>query len=175
MFHKNIIVMKNLSLIAVCMLIPCIVAAQNPAVEKLFDQYGGQKGFTTVLVTQDAFKVLSGMESEEGELDKPLDKIHEVKILAQDDDAEISGLNFYDELKKDMNFSEYKELIIVKEKDQDVWVIGREQNGRFSEMLVIVGGEDNVLIWIDGDFTFEELGSLSNLGGLDELNILNKL
>jgi len=167
--------MRNLHLITFCTLLPCFVAAQNPAVEKLFDTYKGKEGFTTVLVTHDAFKVLSDMENKEGKLEKPLDKIHEVKILAQENDSEVSGLNFYNELKKDMDFSDYKELVVVKEKDQDVWVIARERDNRISELLVIVGGKDNVLIWMDGDFTFEELGSLSNLGGIDHLKILNEL
>lgn len=175
MFHIIYYAMKNLSLIAICMFFTCIVTAQNPAVEKLFNMYQGKEGFTTVLVSQDAFKVLSNMETIEGDLDNPLEKIHAVKILAQEDDAQVSGLNFYDELKKDMDFNGYKELVVVKEKDQDVWIIGREQDGRFSEMLVIVGGEDNVLIWIEGDFTFEELVSLSNLVGIDQLHILEEL
>jgi hypothetical protein len=167
--------MKNLLLIVAGILFPLIAVAQNPAVEKLFQKYQGQEGFTTVLITQDAFKVLSEMENQEGKLEKPLDKIREMKVLAQDDEAEISGLNFYDELKKDMNFSEYKELIVVKEKDQDVRVVARENGGRLSELLVIVGGKDNVLVWIAGDFTFEELGNLSNLGGIDQLKVLKQL
>jgi hypothetical protein len=168
-------VMKNLFLAAVVLFLPFCLMAQNPAVEKLFDKYQGKDGFTTVLVTKDAFKVLSDMKSEEGELDEPLKKINEVKILVEEDEDEISGLNFYDELKQDMNFTEYKELIVVKEKDQDVWIIARENEGRFSELLVIVGGEDNVLIWVEGDFTFEELAGLSEIGNIEHLEILKEL
>ncbi len=167
--------MKKLSLIAITVLIPIISMAQNPAIEKLFDKYQGSDGFTTVLVTQDAFKMISSMESEEGELDNPLSKIKNVRVLAQEDEATIEGLNFYDELKKDMDFSQYKELVVVKEKDQDVWVMAKENNGRLAELVVIVGGEENVLVWIEGDFTFEELSELSNLGGIDHLKILNEL
>jgi len=167
--------MKKLSLIAIAALIPIISMAQNAAVEKLFDKYQGSEGFTTVLVTQDAFKMISSMESDEGDLEKPLSKIKNVRVLAQEDEATIEGLNFYDELKKDMDFGEYKELVVVKEKDQDVWVLAREKNGRLGELLVIVGGEENVLVWIEGDFTLEELGELSNLGGIDHLDILDEL
>ena len=167
--------MKNLCLTAVVVLLPFCIMAQNQAVEKLFDKYQGKDGFTTVIVTKDAFKVLSDMENQEGELKKPLEKIHEVKVLVEEDEAEISGLNFYDELKQDMNFTEYKELIIVKEKDQDVWVIGKEREGRFSELLVIVGGEENVIIWVEGDFTFEELAGLSEIGNIEHLRILEEL
>lgn len=167
--------MKNLFLTAVVVLFPFCIMAQNPAVKKLFDKYQGKDGFTTVLITKDAFKVLSDMENQEGELKKPLEKINEVKILVEENKAEISGLNFYDELKQDMNFAEYKDLVIVKEKDQDVRIIAREHEGRFSELLVIVGGEENVLIWVEGDFTFEELADLSEIGNIEHLRILEEL
>ena len=167
--------MKKLSLIAITVLIPIFSMAQNAAVEKLFNKYQGTEGFTTVLVTQDAFKMISSMESDEGELDEPLSKIKSVRVLAQEDEIDIEGLNFYDELKKDMDFGQYKELIVVKEKDQDVWVMAKENNGRLGELLVVVGGEENVLVWIEGDFSLEELGELSHLGGIDHLNILDEL
>jgi len=167
--------MKKLSLIAITVLIPLISMAQNAAIEKLFDKYQGNDGFTTVLVTQDAFKMISSMESAEGELDNPLSKIKSVRVLAQEEEVDIEGLNFYDELKKDMDFDQYVELVVVQEKDQDVWVMAREDNGRLGELLVIVGGEENVLVWIEGSFTLEELSELSNLGGIDHLNILDEL
>jgi len=167
--------MKKLSLIAITVLIPLISMAQNAAIEKLFDKYQGNDGFTTVLVTQDAFKMISSMESAEGELDNPLSKIKSVRVLAQEEEVDIEGLNFYDELKKDMDFDQYVELVVVQEKDQDVWVMAREDNGRLGELLVIVGGEENVLVWIEGSFTLEELSELSNLGGIDHLDILDEL
>jgi len=167
--------MKKLSLIALTVIIPVVSMAQNAAIQKLFDKYQGNDGFTTVLVTQDAFKVISSMETEEGEIDSPLKKIKNVRVLAQEDEVDMKGLNFYDELKEDMDFNQYVELIVVKEKDQDVWVLAREDNGRLEELLVIVGGEENVLVWIEGSFTLEELSELSHLGGIDHLNILDEL
>jgi hypothetical protein len=167
--------MKKLSLIALTVLIPVFTMAQNPAIENLFEKYQGTEGFTTVLVTQDAFKFISSMESGEGELDKPLGKIKNVKVLAQEDENVIEGLNFYDELKGELDFSQYKELVVVKEQDQDVWIIAKENNGRLAELLVIVGGEENVLVWIEGDFTLEDMAELSKLGGIEELKVLEEL
>ena len=166
--------MKKIILISLMLLIPVVILAQNPAVDKLFNKYQGKDGFTTVLINKEIFKLISSTEKEEKAMDEPLEKISGIKILAQEDDSVMEGLNFYDELKEDIDFSEYKELIVVKEKNQDVWIVARENNGRIAELLIIVGGEDNVLVWIQGDFTFEELTELSKINGLEHLDLLDK-
>lgn len=165
--------MKKIISFSLILLIPVLIMAQNPAVDKLFNKYQGKDGFTTVLINKEIFKLISSTEKEEKGLDQPLDKITGIKILAQEEDSVMEGLNFYDELKKDLDFSGYMELVVVKEKDQDVWIVAREKNGRMAELLIIVGGEDNVLVWIHGDFTFEELAELSKIDGLENLNLLD--
>jgi len=165
--------MKKIAALTILLMVPLFLMAQNTAIDKLFDKYGGQDGFTTVYISQELFKFISDMESEEIELDKPLENITGVKILVQEEEDAVPGLNFYEELKSDMNFSEYKELVVVKEKDQDVWILAKETNGKMSELLIVVGGEDNVLVSIEGSFTFEELSELSKIEGLDHLDLLD--
>ena len=164
--------MKKIFLLTSALLLPLIIMGQNVAVDQLFNKYQGKEGFTTVFVNKDVFKMISKSEEVENDMNETMEKISGIKILAQED-AEITGdLNFYDELKKNMDFNKYKELVVVKEKDQDVWIIAREQNERIAELLVIVGGEENVLVWIEGNFTFEDLSELSELEGLEQLEHL---
>jgi hypothetical protein len=164
--------MKRILLLAGAVLIPFLLMAQNPAVDKLFNKYQGKEGFTTVYINKDVFKFISDCEDVEHEMNKTLDKITGIKVLAQEDEEIAENLNFYDELKKEMDFSKYKELVVVKEKDQDVWIVAREDNNRIAELLVIVGGKDNVLVWIEGNFTFEDLSELSDIEGLEHLEHL---
>ena len=166
-------IMKNVLVIFVFMLIPVLASAQNQAVDKLFKKYQGKDGFTTVLINPEMFKLISNMETREEEIPEPLENITGVKILVQEEEEGLEGINFFDELSGDLDFSAYVELVVVKEKDQDVRIIAREDNGRMKELLVIVGGEDNVLVWIEGDFTFQELAELGKLEGLEHLNMLN--
>jgi len=164
--------MKKFFLLTSALLLPLIIMGQNAAVDQLFNKYQGKEGFTTVFVNKDVFKMISKSEEVENDMNQTLEKISGIKILAQED-SEITGdLNFYDELKKNMDFNKYKELVVVKEKDQDVWIIAREQNERIAELLVIVGGEENVLVWIEGNFTFEDLSELSEIEGLEQLEHL---
>jgi len=166
--------MKKITLLAGALLIPFFIMGQNPAVDQLFNKYQGKEGFTTVFINKDVFKMISDDDNVEHEMNKTLEKISGIKILAQED-KEITGeLNFYDELKKSLDFNKYKELVVVKEKDQDVWIIARENNDRIAELLVIVGGDENVLVWIEGNFTFEDLSELSEIDGLEQLELLGE-
>jgi hypothetical protein len=164
--------MKKILSLAGALLVPFIIMGQNPAVDQLFNKYQGKEGFTTVLVNKDVFKLISDDNDVEHEMNKTLDKISGIKILAQEDQETTGELNFYDELKKSLDFNKYKELVVVKEKDQDVWIVANENNGRITELLVIVGGEENVLIWVEGNFTLEELSGLSEIDGLEQLELL---
>jgi hypothetical protein len=173
MSNFKLTIMKNVIAIFVLILVPALAFAQNKAVDNLFNKYQGQDGFTTVLVNPEMFKLISSMETQEEPISEPLENITGVKILVQEEEEGMEGINFYDELKQDLDFSAYVELVVVKEKDQDVWIIAKENNGSMQELLVIVGGEENVLVWIEGDFTFEELAELGKLDGFDHLNMLN--
>lgn len=166
--------MKKLFLLAGAVIVPFLLMGQNPAVDKLFDKYQGKEGFTTVYINKDVFRMISESEDVKEDMNKTLEKISGIKILAQEDEEITGNLNFYEELKNNMDFSKYKELVVVKEKDQDVWIVARENNDRIAELLIIVGGEDNVLVWIEGNFTFEDLSELSDIDGLDKLDLIGK-
>jgi len=161
--------MKKIALFIPVLLMPLMLTAQNTPIDKLFNKYSGKEGFTTVLVTQDMFKVISDLEEEKGEIEGTLGKIERVRVIAQEDEANVEGVNFMEEL-KGVEFDDYKELVVVKEADQEVLVLAKEEDGKIRELLVLVGGEENVLVSVEGKFTMEDLEALGDLGGLDKLD-----
>ncbi len=160
--------MKKIALLIPVLLVPLMLTAQTKSIDKLFKKYYGKEGFTSVLVTQDMFKVIANMEEEKGELEGTLGKIKRVRVIAQEDEADVAAVNFMEEL-RGVEFDDYKELVVVREADQEVMVLAKEENGRLSELLVLVGGEDNVLVSVEGNFTMKDLEALGELEGLDEL------
>jgi hypothetical protein len=161
--------MKKIALFIPILLLPLLMTAQQSPIDKLFKKYNGKEGFTTVLVTQDMFKVISDMEEEEGELEGTLGKVERVRVIAQEDESDIEGVNFMDEL-KGVEFDDYKELVVVKEANQEVLVLAKEEDGKIRELLVLVGGKENVLVSVEGKFTMDDLEALGNLDGLDKLD-----
>ena len=69
--------------------------------------------------------------------------------------------NFYDMVMKDIDLNKYEEFMRVKESDQDLRMLVRTDGNRFKEFLLIAGGEDNAVIQIKGDLSFNDAKKLS--------------
>jgi len=166
--------MRKIALLIPLLVLPILLIAQKSPIDKLFKKYYGKEGFTTVLVNEEMFEIIAKMEKSEGEIEGALGKIERVRIIAQEDEnQQIEGVNFMEEL-KGVEFEEYKELVMVRESDQEVLVLAKEANGKLAELLVLVGGEENVLVSVEGKFTMDDLEALSELEGLDTLDdVLN--
>jgi len=166
--------MRKIAFLLPLLVLPILLNAQKSPVDKLFKKYYGKEGFTTVLVNKEMFEVIAKMEKSEGEIEGTLGKIDRIRVIAQEGEGEqIERVNFMEEL-KGVEFEDYKELVVVRESDQEVLVLAKEANGKLAELLVLVGGEENVLVSVEGKFTMEDLEALSELEGLDALDdVLN--
>ena len=176
--------MKKLLFIVCFVGISAAGMAQNKSIDRVFDKYAGQEGFTTVYISKYMFSMFANMEGiEDDDLKEVQDvfgKLTGIKILAVDDkDALGEGVNFYDEIMKDLPRNEYEELMVVKDSDSDVVFLAREEDGVIVELLLIVGGkgDDNALIAITGEINLSTIAKLSetmNIDGMEELENLEE-
>jgi hypothetical protein len=155
-----------------------VVIAQQDPVSKLFDKFAGKEGFTTVYVTGDLLKMAAKCDPDNKDLGF-LSRLTEVRVLAQEcKEGQASGINFHAEIWPNLDQSAYKELLIVKEKDQDVKMLARENGNTISEFLIIVSGiDENVLVQIKGDLNLNEMDKLSDsfdFKGFDQLKKLEE-
>jgi len=140
---------------------------QNSAVDRVFDKYSGQEGYTTVYISSFMFNLMNQLEIDDPEYDefkKATSGINSIRILAQDGDGSKSfGKELLDMLPRD----EYQEMMKVKDDEEDVLFLAREQGGKITEFLLIVssGDGEDVLIAITGDIDLESLSSIAS--GLD--------
>jgi len=171
--------MKKISLILTLAIFPLLITAQNKAVDKLFEKYAGKEGFTTVLISSKMFSLFSNLETDDEEFDDLMNSLKSIRILATDNDVELDkNINFYDEIMKELKVSEYEELMVIQEKDQNVKFLIMEVNGKIAELLLVSGGRDgNALISIKGDIDLKTISKLSksmNVKGLEDLEKIDK-
>ena len=157
--------MKKLAFLII-LLIPLMGMAQKSPIDKLFEKYANKDGLTTVNISGAllgfASKIDSGPESD------LLADLDGVRILAVDDDQLNKDLDFYKELESDGFFKDhdYEVLMEVTEKDEVVRFFARDAGGgKFSELLLVVGGDDNALISIRGIIDPDNIGKIT--GALD--------
>jgi len=163
--------MKRVALFLLALAIPALMMAQNDAIDKLINKYKGQEGVTVVNIGPELFQMVKGMEIEDlKDQDIPLDKVSSVRILTIEDNEALANVNFYNELKNDFDVSNLQEVMTVDDGGEVVRMWMRNDGGNVQEFLLIVGGDDNVLIHITGDFNMNDLQGLAESFG-DDIDI----
>jgi len=136
------------------------VANGQRSIDALFNRYAGRDGFVTITVSGNLLKLTNLLDDDKEEKSLPAN-ITEIRILAQEDEN-MKVENFYDLVIKDINIGDYEEFMRVKESDQDLRMLVRSEGNRFKEFLLIAGGEDNFIIQIKGNMTFQEARKFSS-------------
>ena len=73
------------------------------------------------------------------------------------------GVNFYDEIKSDLEADDFAEVMTVDDGGETVRMWMKADKAVVSEFLLIVGGDDNVLIYITGNFNMKDLEELGRI------------
>ncbi|HAN19852.1 MAG: hypothetical protein A2X13_12790 [Bacteroidetes bacterium GWC2_33_15] len=169
--------MKNLFFLISIFLFSGVLNAQNTPVDQLFDKYSGKEGFTSVYITSYMFSMFSDVESEDPEFDELIKNLKAIKILATDE-TYSGNINFFKEIIDKLPKDQYKELMVIKEKDQDIKFLVNEKNGKIIELLLIAGGaNENALISIQGNIDLKNISKLSKsmkIDGLEHLEEIDK-
>ncbi len=167
------------ALIALLFAISLNLNAQS-AVDKIFDKYNGQAGFTAVTMNKYMFEMISRMDTtaDGKEFRDAVSKLESIRILAMDS-VNSHGINLYDVVMKALPKNEYKELMTVKEENTDVKFMIREKGDVITELLLIAGGsdDDNALVVIKGQIDLASIGSVAksmNIKGLEQLENLKE-
>lgn len=150
--------MKRLFLFAALTVTVSIVSGQK-SVDALFERYAGKDGFTAVTISGNLLKLAACLNDNDKDNNIPSD-ITGIRILSQEDDN-MKVENFYDMIIKDINLDNYEEFMRVKNSDQDLRMLVRSEGNKFKEFLLIAAGEDNAIIQIIGNMTFDEIKKLS--------------
>jgi hypothetical protein len=107
-------------------------------------------------------------------------KLTDIKVLAVEKscDKPQASVNFLNEISGILDKSVYKEMLNVKQSDEEVHIYFKEQNGRIADMIIVVSGQkDNVLVRIQGDMLLSEMTKMMDkcpVKGLDQLKGLEK-
>lgn len=161
--------MKKLILI-LAILLPMAVLAQKTPVDKLFDKYANQKGFTTVNISGKLLGFAAQMEGDDKEVGNMLSNLKGIRVLTVEDDELNKKLDFYKELEADGFFknNNFEVLMEVTEDDEIVRFLAKDAgNGQLSDLLLVVGGDDNVLISISGLINPKDVGKITKSLNVD--------
>ena len=124
------------------------------SVEGLFEKYSDSEEFTCITISGSLVKLAKALCDDDEDDCLPGD-ITTIRILAQSNERREAG-NFYNMIERELDRRNYEEFMSVKKSNQDLVMLVRTAGRSFREILVVAGGEDNVLIQIKGNMTFRE-------------------
>jgi hypothetical protein len=151
--------MKKLFVLIVLTIAASLTYGQK-SIDDLFEKYAGRDGFTTVTINGNLLKLAHCFADKDDENSIPM-HITEIRILAQEDKS-MKVENFYKTVIDDIDLKNYDEFMRVKKSDQDLRMLVRSEGNRFREFLLIAGGDDNALIQVKGNMTYEEAKKFSD-------------
>ncbi len=156
--------------------------AQNSAALGLYDKYGGKEGYTTVSISKELFGMFAEMETDDpdmAEVREMMNQLEGIKVLMYEtEDAADSELaRFKSEIGK-IQVQGYTELMVVKEKGEEVKFLSMKKGDKIGELLLLINGETEAgFVTINGLIDMKTIGKLSkamNFEGMEKLEELNK-
>ncbi|MCF8222201.1 MAG: DUF4252 domain-containing protein [Bacteroidales bacterium] len=162
--------MKKIIPVFILLFISLASVAQRNAIDEMFDKYSGRDGITTVYISSKMFSMMARVDLDDEELQDVIKNLKTIRILTVEDQELNNKLDFFSELSGQHDFSDYEELMVVKESGKNLKFLVKEKGKRIDELLMIGGGPgQNVLISIKGDLDLDNISSISRTMGIKEL------
>jgi hypothetical protein len=158
--------MNKIPFRVLCLLLPflCLGAfakAQDDAIGKFFGKYVDDSRFTVVSISPKMFRLLSKVswDTIPSDLKETVNKLQSLRIISTETDPQ----QFYKEALSRIDRKEYEELITVRNKNDNVHFMVRENGNRIAELLMIaVDDEGFTLMSFVGDIDLDKLSRLSS-------------
>ena len=171
--------MKKLMIGVVMMVLSAGAFAQNDAIAKFFNKYQEDETFSVVNISGKMFSMMAnvtGDTPEEKAIIGAISKIKGLKVLKKDDARNSREL--YKEALSMIPANDFEELMTVRDKDKDMKFYTKEAGGKISELVMVMGGNDEFMVMsLFGEIDLKQIskiGSKMNIDGLQHLNKMDK-
>lgn len=159
--------------------------AQSP-IDKVFEKYSAQDGFTSVNISKDMFQMLIQMAKGDAkdtsmvEMKKMIEQLTGLKVLtfAFDSTKIVRAVQVYNEFAAAFPASTYKELMTINEGRQNVkFMTKQDASGKITEMVMLMKDRDEVAVLsLTGVIDLAAVSKLSkgmNIHGMENLKKLH--
>jgi len=167
--------MKKILLITILTALCATLLSQPVGLDRLYYTYKGEEGVVSLRIPGFLLRIagaIADLEPEERELVRSL---RSVTVLTIDDNSRYQDVNFFDEVDVKRMRGGYQLLMEVHEDGDDVVIAAREKNGRIRDLIVLVGGDENVLVRVRGRMNKDLLESLAGVTGIEELQLTDRI
>jgi hypothetical protein len=163
------------------LLAPILLNAQSP-IDKVFDKYGSQDGFTSVNISKEMFQMLMKLGQGDSkdtsmvEIKQMMEQLTGLKVLTFTFDSSkiVKAVSVYNEFAGVFPAGVYKELMTINEGRQNIkFMTKQDAGGRISEMVMLMKDKTEVAVLsLTGNIDLSTVSKLSkgmNIHGMEGL------
>ena len=147
--------------------------AQPAGFDRLYYQYRGEEGVVALRIPGIVMRLAASIGDLDHEERALVRSLKSVTVLTIEDSYRYPGLNFTEEI--NLSGEQYQLLMEVHDGDEDVLIAAREKNGKVRDLIVVVGGDENVLVHVRGRMESDLLEDLADVAGVDQLHFTARL
>lgn len=167
--------MKKLILSALIITMGVSLFAQPAGVDRLYYNYKGEEGVVALRIPGFLMKLAGSIADLDREEKQLLRSLRSVTVLTIEETDLYPDVNFTEEVDLSRMKGGYQMLLEVHDGDEDVVIAAREKKGKITDLIVIVGGDENVLVHVRGRMQSDLLENLAEVAGIDELKFTAKI
>ena len=167
--------MKKLILSALIITMGVSLFAQPAGVDRLYYNYKGEEGVVALRIPGFLIKLAGSIADLDREEKQLLKSLRSVTVLTIEESDLYPDVNFTEEVDLSRMKGGYQMLLEVHDGDEDVVIAAREKKGKITDLIVIVGGDENVLVHVRGRMQSDLLENLAEVAGIDELKFTAKI
>ena len=159
--------------------LPFVVNAQETAMDRFYEKYAAEKGFTGVSVSPEMFEMLASMEVNDStgdmeEAHQMMKQLKGLKMLSYEAQKGEEMFPLVEKAKEALNIKRYTEMMTVQDDGQTIKFYVKKSGDKVSELLMTIKGEEEeVVLDIAGNIdmkTVAKLGQTLNMEGLGNLS-----
>ena len=142
--------------------------AQTVGTEMLYQKYRGEEGVVAIRVPGIVMRLAAGIADLERDEARLLRSIRSLRVLTIEEADLYPDVNFVREARFNPDHSGYNVMVQVHDSGEDVLIMGREKRGKLKDILILVGGDENVMVHIKGRMNADMIGSIAKVAGIDK-------
>jgi hypothetical protein len=167
--------MKKLIFSSIILAFSLSLFGQPAGLESLYYTYKGEEGVLAFRIPGFVMKLAGSIADLDHEERQLLRSLRSVQILTIEENDLYPGVNFTHEVDLNRMNGGYQLLLEVHDGDEDVIIAAREKKGKITDLIVLVGGDDNTMVHVRGRMDTDLLESLAEVAGVDELQFTARL
>lgn len=182
--HLNIAIMKKivLTLVTMAMMVATSGLLAQTTIDDLYSKYAGEKGVTSINISPEMFGMLSSWDMDDSsdnakEAQNVMEQLSGLKMLVYEADSGQTNEALMKEVHQLSKVKGFSEMMSVDSEDEVVkFLVKKEDNGKVSEMLMIVLGDgEAVVMSMTGNLDMSTISGISKSLDIDGMENLDKL